>query len=153
MNLEPYAPAASLLLLGMLGLISFLRARVLMRRMVTPVVAHEQSPWWESHLQDYVERPAPVLNAPFEADVAMREPAVEQSPTAETTPEPQQEAPRPVEAEPEQGVREQVLATPVELWFGDQRVAVREGSDTERRFQRFADVLFEDLRSGGSVQP
>jgi len=126
-NLEPYAPAVSLLLLGILGLISFARARALMARFgdaptyrSTAPVAKEPplpaTPWWESHLDDYVGKAAPVIE--------------------EARPE-----------EPEPRVHEYVMQAPVELWFGDVQVAVRSGSDTDRRFQRFAEVLFAELRA------
>lgn len=127
MNLEPYAPAASLLLLGILGLISFVRARALMSRLgddrarhsaapVTTTPPGPAAPWWEAHLDDYVGKLAPTV---------------------------EEECP----AEPEPCVREYVMQAPVEMWFGDVRVAVRSGSDTDRRFQRFAEVLFEELRA------
>lgn len=38
------------------------------------------------------------------------------------------------------------MAAPVELWFGELRVAVRVGSNTEKRFQRYATVLLDELR-------
>jgi hypothetical protein len=126
-NLEPYAPAVSLLLLGILGLISFARARAVMSRFGDEATQHSATldtneppfpaaPWWEAHLDDYVGKPAPVVE--------------------EKCPE-----------EPEPCVHEYVMQAPVELWFGDVRVAVRSGSDTDRRFQRFAEVLFEELRA------
>lgn len=127
MNLEPYAPAVSLLLLGILGLISFTRARALMARFGDDTMQHSAAPatkeppaptapWWESHLDDYVGKLAPVI---------------------------EEECPE----EPEPCVHEYVMQAPVEMWFGDVRVAVRSGSDTDRRFQRFAEVLFAELRA------
>ena len=127
MNLEPYAPALSLLLLGILGLVSFMRVRALMARFgaasvlgsAAPVATEPPlpaAPWWESHLDDYVGKPALVI---------------------------EEECPE----EPEPCAHEYVMQASVELWFGDVRVAVRSGSDTDRRFQRFAEVLFEDLRA------
>jgi hypothetical protein len=126
-NLEPYAPAVSLLLLGILGLISFTRVRALISRFGDNTMQHSAAPvtktspapaapWWESHLDDYVGKLAPVIEEECSA-------------------------------EPEPCVHEYVMQAPVEMWFGDVLVAVRSGSDTDRRFQRFADVLFEELRS------
>lgn len=50
----------------------------------------------------------------------------------------------------EPGVRQEtsdiVMAAPVEMWFGDHRVGVKEGSKTYDQFRRYADVLFDDLR-------
>lgn len=127
MNLEPYAPALSLMLLGILGLVAFVRVRALMARSgaaprpdsaasVAMGLSGPAAPWWESHLDDYVGKPALVI---------------------------EEECPE----EPEPCAHEYVMQTPVELWFGDVRVAVRPGSDTDRRFQRFAEVLFEELRA------
>jgi hypothetical protein len=38
------------------------------------------------------------------------------------------------------------MAASVELCFGELRVAVRAGSNTEQRFQRYAKVLLDELR-------
>lgn len=42
---------------------------------------------------------------------------------------------------------EYVMAASVELWFGETKVAVRAGSQTERRFLGFAAALLEELES------
>ena len=113
MNLEPYAPAVSLLLLGILGLISFARARVVIARFgdapkhqsaapAAKEIPISTAPWWESHLDDYVGKPAPV--------------------TGEECPD-----------EPEPCAHEYVMEAPVELWFGDVRVAVRSFSPRTAR--------------------
>ncbi|HET6498648.1 MAG TPA: hypothetical protein VFH17_06325 [Coriobacteriia bacterium] len=51
-------------------------------------------------------------------------------------------------------VAEYVMAAPVELWFGETRVAVRAGSETEKRFLGFGAALLEELeaaRGAGEV--
>ncbi len=42
------------------------------------------------------------------------------------------------------------MVAPVEMWFGDARVGVKPGSKTYDRFQRIAQVLFDDLRQAKS---
>ena len=42
---------------------------------------------------------------------------------------------------------ELVMAAPVEMWFGDSRVGVKQGTRTYEQFRRYADVLFDDLRA------
>lgn len=128
MNLEPYAPAASLLILGLMALVAFVRVRALMKRYGLAELHPEEKsaeraqPWWATHLDDYTREP----DAPEPAPAPVPEPA-------EATPTPDERA--------------YVMTAPVELWFGDSRVAVRPGSDTDARFQRFAKVLLDDLRS------
>lgn len=120
MNLELHAPAASLSLLGLMGLIAFVRVRALMKRygaaeVLPETTAAESQPWWTSHLDDYTK------GSPPGPEVCGGEPA-------------------PCHEEYE-------MTAPVELWFDEVRVAVRPGSDTDARFQRFAAVLLEELRS------
>jgi hypothetical protein len=145
-NLEPYAPAASLLLLGLMALVAFFRVRTLMKRYGLAELHPEETtavqvqPWWASHLDDYTREPS--------ATPAVREegyrprPEHRVKPTAEpvSEPEPFEEALAPHE-------EQYVMTAPVELWFGDFRVAVRPGSDTDARFQRFAKVLLDEVRS------
>jgi len=168
-NLEPYAPAVSLVVLSALALASFLRARGLLKRFgATTGTAEEATrsprrsapaPWWESHLQDYVAEAPPVTEA-----------GPPQAASAVTADRPEPTAEPPLEARPAAGVAksleakpgetalagasaptaEYVMEAPVELWFGQTRVGVRAGSDTERRFQRFAEVLFEELAAARS---
>ncbi len=38
------------------------------------------------------------------------------------------------------------LSSPVEMWFGEHRVGVREGTATFDRLRRYADTLLSDLR-------
>jgi hypothetical protein len=123
-NLEPYAPAASLLLLCLMGLIAFVRVRVLMKRFGASETARgprdgtgatAPQPWWATHLDDYTREPPPAPEACEGERVPCRE--------------------------------DYEMAASVELWFGDLLVAVRPGSDTDARFQRFAAVLREELRA------
>lgn len=121
MVLEPYAPAASLLLLALMMVLAFARVRAAMKRHGVRHVAGDRravpdetpAPWWVSHLDDYANRP---VSQPQEC-VDETEPCAD----------------------------EYVMVAPVELWFGEQRVAVHSGSETHGRFQRFAAVLLEDL--------
>jgi hypothetical protein len=141
-NLEPYAPAASLLLLALIALIAFFRVRRLMKRYGLAELHPEETtaaqvqPWWASHLDDYTREPP--------AAPRVREEGYRPRPE----PEPRWSVPTPERvaqaAAPE---HEYVMTAPVELWFGDFRVAVRPGSDTDARFQRFAKVLLDELRS------
>lgn len=39
-----------------------------------------------------------------------------------------------------------VLATPVEMWFGDARIGVKAGTATFDRFRKYADTMLNDLR-------
>ncbi|MDF1542598.1 MAG: hypothetical protein RQ731_00310 [Anaerosomatales bacterium] len=197
MNLETYAPAASLVLLVLVGLVAFVRVRALIKRYglselnPEPAEAVKAEPWWTAHLDDYTAAPPP---APVQTQdaVAQRWPELKleeelQSleanlPVSEVpipvprprTPVPQppipvpvppprrrRESPAPPRPKPEpepapvappatvaatEGPRYEMTAA-VELWFGDSCVAVRPGSDTDARFQRFAAVLLDDLRS------
>ena len=145
MNLEPYAPAASLLLLGLMALVAFARVRVLMKRHGLAELHPEQKtaghaqPWWAAHLDDYTREPVAVPAAKPQVYRPERERRAQV-----VAPRP---VPEPGEALPVSDEGAYVLAAPVELWFGDSRVAVRPGSDTDARFQRFAKVLLDDLRS------
>ncbi len=47
--------------------------------------------------------------------------------------------------ESEADVPEIELSSPVEMWFGEHRVGVKEGSATFDRLQRYADTLLKDL--------
>lgn len=172
MNLEPYAPVLALVVLGALAILSFLRARGLLKRFgattgppeadaSAPPQRLAPAPWWESHLQDYVAETTPpkgaglvpVPDAVCEAESAVGEaPAVGPAPpegvlAGERSVVPEQVTP--VETVPCRS--EYVMEAPVELWFGETRVGVRSGSDTERRFQRFAEVLFEELAAARSL--
>lgn len=40
-----------------------------------------------------------------------------------------------------------VMAAPVEMWFGENRVGVKAGTATYDRFRKYADVLFADLKA------
>jgi hypothetical protein len=145
-NLEPYAPAASLLLLGLMALVAFFRVRTLMKRYglaelhPEETVAAQVPPWWASHLDDYTREPS-VAPAVREEGYRPR-PEHRVKPKAEPVPEPE-----PFEETLAPHEEEYVMTAPVELWFGDFRVAVRAGSDTDARFQRFAKVLLDDVRS------
>lgn len=44
---------------------------------------------------------------------------------------------------------ELTMAAPVEMWFGDHRIGVKQGSKTYDQFRRYADVLFDDLQAAG----
>ncbi len=172
MNLEPYAPALSLVVLGALALLSFMRARGLLKRFgattgqpeaaaSVPPQRLAPAPWWESHLQDYVADMTPPRGAgpiPLRGHVCEPESPLLKAPAAGPSPpeghlvEQQSAVPTqaaPVETVPCRG--EYVMEAPVELWFGDTRVGVRSGSGTERRFQRFAEVLFEELAAARSL--
>ncbi|MBS3957655.1 MAG: hypothetical protein KGZ40_09060, partial [Clostridiales bacterium] len=37
------------------------------------------------------------------------------------------------------------LVAPVEMWFGEVRIGVKEGTKTYEQFQRYAAVLFDEL--------
>ncbi|HSK46536.1 MAG TPA: hypothetical protein VLA05_00855 [Coriobacteriia bacterium] len=43
--------------------------------------------------------------------------------------------------------REYAMHTPVEIWFGDARVGVRDGTQTSRHFRKYADRLLADLKA------
>lgn len=185
MNLETYAPAASLVLLGLVGLIAFLRVRALIKRYglselnPEPAGAVKAEPWWTAHLDDYTHVPPPVPTLSEEAvaerwpelkleeelqsleatlpvpeePIAVPEPPIpvhkplprrREKPPAPPRPEPEPAAP-PVEVIAA-GEPQYVMTAAVELWFGDSCVAVRPGSDTDVRFQRFAALLLDDLR-------
>jgi hypothetical protein len=147
-NLEPYAPAASLLLLGLIALIAFFRVRALMKRYGLAELHPEETtavqvqPWWASHLDDYTREPPaapPVRDEGYRPrpEPEPRQLRPEQGPVPDPEPVAQAAAPE----------HEYVMTAPVELWFGDSRIAVRSGSDTDARFQRFAKVLLDELRS------
>jgi hypothetical protein len=38
------------------------------------------------------------------------------------------------------------MEAPVEMWFGEARVGVREGTKTYAQFRKYADVLLGDLK-------
>ena len=149
MNLEPYAPAASLLLLGLMAIIAFVRVRVLMKRYGLAELHPEEKtavraqPWWASHLDDYTREPPAAPAVREEGYRSRPEPRAKLEPVPE--PEPCEETVAACEVE-------YVMTAPVELWFGDARVAVRPGSDTDARFQRFAAVLLDELRSAREKQ-
>jgi len=42
---------------------------------------------------------------------------------------------------------EYAMHTPVEIWFGDARVGVRDDTGTSRRFRKYADRLLADLKA------
>ena len=42
---------------------------------------------------------------------------------------------------------EYTMHKPVEIWFGDARVGVRHGTQTSRRFAKYADRLLADLKA------
>lgn len=50
------------------------------------------------------------------------------------------------------GAPEIVLTAPVEMWFGDYRVGVKEGTKTYQQFRRYADVMLADLKAAKSVR-
>lgn len=146
MNLEAYAPAVSLLLLGVMAIVAFVRVRSLIKRHgiegrvpTQQPVAHAEppAPWWASHLDDYTREPSPKA-AVSEERVRAEEPPAPEEPHGSAELEER-------DVTPDTG--EYVMLAQVELWFGDYRVAVRSGSDTDRRFRRFAEVLLEDLGS------
>jgi len=180
-NLETYAPAASLVLLVFVGFVAFFRVRALIKRYglselnPEPAEAVKPEPWWTAHLDDYTAAPPP---APVQMQdaVAQRWPELKleeelrsleanlpapEAPIPVPAPPPRRrrEPPSPPRPEPEpepvappataavtDGPRYEMTAA-VELWFGDSCVAVRPGSDTDARFQRFATLLLDDLRS------
>jgi hypothetical protein len=45
-----------------------------------------------------------------------------------------------------------VLTAPVEMWFGDYRVGVKEGTRTYQQFRRYADVMLADLGAAKRVR-
>lgn len=45
-----------------------------------------------------------------------------------------------------------VLTAPVEMWFGDYRVGVKEGTKTYQQFRRYADVMLADLRAADALR-
>ena len=72
-------------------------------------------------------------------------PAPEPEPQLAPEPEPQP----PVRTHPD--VPEHELVAPVEMWFGDVRIGVKPGTKTYDRFQRIAQVLFDDLKKASSA--
>jgi hypothetical protein len=47
--------------------------------------------------------------------------------------------------------QELIMAAPIEIWFGEQRVGVKKGTRTYDQFQSYADALFQELRSAGGA--
>jgi hypothetical protein len=50
----------------------------------------------------------------------------------------------------QQAIPDFELVAPVEMWFGEERVGVREGTKTYEQFRRYADELLDDLRAAGT---
>lgn len=71
-------------------------------------------------------------------------------PASAPAPEPTPEVTSPIgseqEEEPDTQVRDYVMISPVEIWFGRSRVGVRPGTPTFMQFQKCASELFEELK-------
>ena len=184
MDLQPYAPAGSLILLAALALLAFARVRVVMKRYGDRAVAGgapvataqprkgtEAEPWWVAHLDDYARpapapqpeptarpQPAQAMRSPAEAEpITPAAPAPPPAPPlAAPQPAPARAVPStpspPVPLPPQPAAPHYAMQAPVELWFGDARAAVKRGSKTEERFQRYAATLLQDVIRARSSQ-
>jgi hypothetical protein len=101
-----------------------------------------------------IERPAVVLHEPPPPKpVAEEPPPVPRAPrpsvhvaSLDGQPLPEPDARLSIPPEPAESPDDFEMVAPVEMWFGDSRVGVKEGSKTFDQFRRYADNLLEDLR-------
>lgn len=113
-----------------------------------PVVIFAPTPEFEAEPEPEPETtPEP---EPEPAPVLEPEPAPTPEPAPEPTPEPEPEpepAPTPEpEPEPTPDRTEFVPVAPIEMWFGEARVGVKEGSRTYSLLTGYAQTLLDDLK-------
>lgn len=134
----PLSPAFALIILAVVGVVAFVLVKARLKR-YKEEAAPQAEPAPEAAAVPVAGQPTALPAEPAPPSSAP-EPAPRPKVVVATVPP----APRPAPAAVVQ-VGAYKMAAPVELWFGELRVAVRAGSNTERRFQRYASVLLEEL--------